>query len=153
MIEHINQPNTNEEIFESLNPFMKTWFKEKFGGFSDAQKYAIIPIRNRKNILVSSPTGSGKTLCGFTSILNYLIDLDLKNELENKVYAVYISPLKALAGDIEVNLKRPLEEMETIAGHLKEGVVGATVEIVVVQLDSEINRKYDEKIGLNLMDF
>ena len=44
-------------------------------------------------------------------------------------------------------------EMETIAGHLKEGVVGATVEIVVVQLDSEINRKYDEKIGLNLMDF
>ena len=44
-------------------------------------------------------------------------------------------------------------EMESIAGHLKEGVVGATVEIVVVQLDSEINRKYDEKIGLNLMYF
>ncbi|HLC62151.1 MAG TPA: PPC domain-containing DNA-binding protein [Candidatus Nanoarchaeia archaeon] len=44
-------------------------------------------------------------------------------------------------------------EMEAIAGHLKEGIVGATAEIVVVQLDSEINRKYDEKIGLNLMDF
>ena len=43
--------------------------------------------------------------------------------------------------------------IEAIAGHLKEGVVGATVEIVVVQLDSEINRKYDEKIGLNLMYF
>ncbi len=43
-------------------------------------------------------------------------------------------------------------EMETIAGHLKEGVVGATAEIVVVQLNSEINRKYDEITGLNLMD-
>jgi len=43
-------------------------------------------------------------------------------------------------------------EMETIAGHLKEGVVGATAEIVVIKLDAEIDRKYDENSGLNLMD-
>ncbi|HLC61003.1 MAG TPA: PPC domain-containing DNA-binding protein [Candidatus Nanoarchaeia archaeon] len=43
-------------------------------------------------------------------------------------------------------------EMEVIAGHLKEGIVGATAEIVVIKLDGEINRKYDEKTGLNLMD-
>lgn len=116
MIEYINQPNTDKEIFESLNPFMKTWFKEKFKGFTDAQKHAVIPIRDRKNILVSSPTGSGKTLCGFTSILNYLIDLDLKNQLENKIYAIYVSPLKALSRDIEVNLKQPLEELEKVVG-------------------------------------
>lgn len=42
-------------------------------------------------------------------------------------------------------------EMESIAGHLKEGIVGATAEIVVIKLDGEINRKYDEKTGLNLM--
>lgn len=116
MLEHINQPNTDKEIFESLNPFMRKWFEEKFGGFSDAQKHTVIPIRDRKNILVSSPTGSGKTLCGFTSILNYLIDLDLKDELEDKIYAIYVSPLKALSRDIEVNLKQPLKELEKIIG-------------------------------------
>jgi Lhr-like helicase len=112
----INQPKSEKEIFESLNPIMQKWFKEKFGGFSDAQKHAVIPIRDRKNILVSSPTGSGKTLCAFTSILNYLINLSEKGELENKVYAVYVSPLKALSNDVEINLKQPLKEMEKIAG-------------------------------------
>ena len=43
-------------------------------------------------------------------------------------------------------------QMEAIAGHLKEGIVGATAEIVLVKIDAEINRKYDEKIGLNLME-
>ena len=105
----------DDEIYASLNPIVATWFKSKFGGFTEAQKYAIIPIRNRKNILVSSPTGSGKTLCCFASILSYLIGLAERNELENKVYAVYCSPLKALTRDVEVNLKQPLEEMEKIA--------------------------------------
>ncbi len=106
----------DKEIFASLNPIVAKWFKEKFRGFTDSQKYAIIPIRDRKNILVSSPTGSGKTLCAFTSILNYLINLSERKELENKVYAIYVSPLKALTRDIEVNLKKPLEEMENLAG-------------------------------------
>ena len=42
--------------------------------------------------------------------------------------------------------------MEAIAGHLKEGITGATAEIVLVKLDAEINRKYDDSIGLNLLD-
>jgi len=116
MIKFIEKPNTNEEIFASLNPLVGKWFKEKFGNFCPAQQYSLLPIRNRQNLLLSAPTGSGKTLSAFGSILNYLIDLDEKGELENKVYAVYISPLKALAGDIEVNLKKPLKEMEKIAG-------------------------------------
>lgn len=115
-IKHIGQPNADEEIFGSLNPVVARWFGEKFGKFSDAQRYAMLNIRDRKNILVSSATGSGKTLCAFGSILNYLIGLDERGELENKVYCVYVSPLKSLVGDIEVNLKRPLEEMEKIAG-------------------------------------
>lgn len=116
MIKWIDKPNTDEEIFASLHPVVAKWFKEKFGSFCDSQKHAIIPIHHRKNILVSAPTGSGKTLCAFTSILNYLITLAEKYELENKVYCVYVSPLKALSKDIEVNLKEPLAEMEKIAG-------------------------------------
>ena len=44
------------------------------------------------------------------------------------------------------------EEMHAIAGHLKEGRISATCEIVLVQLSDTVNRKFDEKIGLNLMD-
>jgi len=116
MIDIIKKPNTDNEIFTALNPITCKWFKGKFGGFSDSQKYAILNIKKKKNILVSSPTGSGKTLCAFTSILDYLINLTKKNELEDRVYAVYISPLKALSRDVEVNLKTPLKEMEEISG-------------------------------------
>ena len=115
-IKFIEKPDSNEEIFNSLNHITAKWFMQKFGAFSLAQQYSLIPIRDRKNILVSSPTGSGKTLSAFGSILNYLIQLDERGELEDKIYAVYVSPLRALAGDIEVNLKMPLEEMEKIAG-------------------------------------
>src|SRR4030042_1778075 len=116
MIEQINKPNSDKEILNSLTPLVGKWFKEKFGGFTESQKYAILPIKGRKNILVSSPTGSGKTLCAFASILDYLISLEEKGELENKTYCIYVSPLKALSRDIEVNLNTPLKEMEKIRG-------------------------------------
>jgi len=115
-IKYIEKPNSDEEIHSVLHPIVSKWFKQKFGSFSDSQKYSLVPIHGRRNILLSSPTGSGKTLSAFASILSYLINLAEKNELENKVYALYISPLKALSKDIEVNLNRPLKEMEELAG-------------------------------------
>lgn len=44
------------------------------------------------------------------------------------------------------------KDMKPYAGHLKEAAVAATCEIFLVKLDSEINRKYSEEIGLNLLD-
>ena len=67
-------------------------------------------------MLVSSPTGSGKTLTAFLSIISELTHLADKDELEDKVYCLYISPLKALDNDIEKNLEEPLSEIENIAG-------------------------------------
>ncbi|MFH1591948.1 MAG: ATP-dependent helicase [Candidatus Woesearchaeota archaeon] len=112
MIEFITKPKSDTEIFKTLNPIVRTWFKNKFKTFSDPQKYAIIPIHNKENILVSATTGSGKTLTAFTTILNELITLSEKNKLENRVYAIYTSPLKALANDVQHNLINPLTEME-----------------------------------------
>ena len=107
----IKNQNSDEEIFEILNPIVRTWFKNKFKTFSEPQKYAIIPIHKKENILVSAPTGSGKTLTAFTSIINELINLSEENKLEDRVYAVYISPLKALSNDVQINLVKPLQEM------------------------------------------
>ncbi len=112
MIEYIKKPYNDEEIYKILNPIVRTWFKSKFKTFSDPQKYAIIPIHQRQNILVSAVTGSGKTLTGFLAILNELINLSEQKKLENRVYAVYCSPLKALSNDVQLNLINPLKEME-----------------------------------------
>jgi ATP-dependent Lhr-like helicase len=80
------------------------------------QKFAVYDIRCRNNILVSAPTGATKTLTGFLSILNELVGLSEKQALEDRIYCVYVSPLKALNYDIEHNLKTPLKELEAIAG-------------------------------------
>ena len=115
-INFIDKPNTEKEIISVLHPLVAEWFKKKFGVFAESQKYCIVPIEQRKNILLSSPTGSGKTLSAFASILSYLIDLSEKGKLEDKIYAVYCSPLKALSRDIEVNLNIPLKEIEEMSG-------------------------------------
>jgi ATP-dependent Lhr-like helicase len=104
-----------QEIKETLHPFVKEWFFSKFKSFSQTQLYGVMPIWERKNILISAPTGGTKTLTAFLSILNYLVTLAEKNELEDKIYAVYISPLKALSNDIYVNLIQPLEEIRKIS--------------------------------------
>ncbi len=116
MIEQQQEIYSDEEIYEILHPVVKEWFKNKFGKFSIPQKYAVMDIYDRQNVLISSPTGSGKTLAAFLSILNELIKLADRNELEDKAYCIYISPLKALDNDVEKNLNEPLNEIEKISG-------------------------------------
>ncbi len=112
--EYIKQRN-KKEIVDSLDPLVREWFFLRFPDFSLTQLYGVMPIFERKSILISAPTGGTKTLTAFLSILNYLVSLAGKNELEDRVYAVYCSPLKALSNDIFVNLIRPLEEINEIA--------------------------------------
>jgi len=108
-------PQKQEDIVKTLHPLVKEWFFSKFKEFSQTQTYGVPAIWQRKNILISAPTGGTKTLTAFLSILNYLVTLAEKNELENKIYAVYISPLKALSNDIHKNLEEPLAEITTLA--------------------------------------
>ncbi|MEK6873126.1 MAG: ATP-dependent helicase [Nanoarchaeota archaeon] len=108
-------PRKTSEIIKVLDPLVNEWFFNKFKDFSESQLYGVIPVYERKNILISASTGSGKTLTAFLSILNYLIGLAKKNELEDKIYCVYSSPLKALNNDIYVNLIEPLREIYELA--------------------------------------
>jgi len=105
----------SSEIARSLDPLVKEWFFTRFKDFSLTQRYGVMPIFERRNILVSAPTGGTKTLTAFLSIINHLVSLARRNELEQRVYAVYVSPLKALSSDIYVNLIKPLEEIEELA--------------------------------------
>lgn len=114
MINYVT-PDDGKSIKRILDPLVEEWFFSRFKDFSNAQKYGVININNRKNILISAPTGSTKTLTAFLSIINYLVQLTRKEELDNRVYAVYCSPLKALSNDIYVNLEQPLEQIRNIA--------------------------------------
>ncbi len=116
MIEFKTSPNTQEELSGILNPLVKKWFFSRFKEFSLPQLFGVMEIHSRSNILVSAPTGATKTLTGFLSILNELVSSAESGNLQDKVYCVYISPLKALNEDIKVNLVEPLKEMEKIAG-------------------------------------
>jgi len=116
MIKTKNQPDSPEAVVKILNSLMKKWFDMHFKEFSLPQLYGILEVHKRNNILISAPTGSGKTLTAFMSILNELVDSSIKGILENKIYAVYISPLKALNNDISKNLIEPLKQIEELHG-------------------------------------
>ncbi|MBC7081450.1 MAG: ATP-dependent helicase [Thermoplasmatales archaeon] len=111
MIEFAKNEYTDEEIYRIFVPEIREWFRKKFGGFTPAQRYAIMEIHNGNNTLISSPTGSGKTLSAFLAGINELLILAKEGKLEDKIYILYVSPLKALNNDIERNLREPLKEI------------------------------------------
>ncbi len=115
-MEFKEKPNTEKELLAILNPLVEKWFFSKFSYFSLPQLFGVMEIHSRNNILVSAPTGATKTLTGFLSILNELVDSAQKEILQDKVYCVYVSPLKALNYDISVNLITPLKEMAELYG-------------------------------------
>lgn len=111
LIEFQEKKFTDKEIYSQLNPLLGEWFRERFGEFTEPQRYSILNIHREENTLISAVTGSGKTLSAFTAILNELITLSEYDQLEERVYCVYISPLKALNNDIRRNLLEPLKEI------------------------------------------
>ncbi len=114
-IAFMEEPYAAAEVRKILHPIVAEWFFRKFEDFSLTQLYGVKTIYDRKNILISAPTGGTKTLTAFLGIINYLVGLALKKELEDKIYAVYTSPLKALSNDIFVNLEAPLKEIYALA--------------------------------------
>lgn len=112
MLRYVRRPCKKREVLRLLNPYVAEWFSSKFKDLAPPQKYGIKPIAKGKNTLICSPTGSGKTLTAFIYIISQLFDLAIKRKLENKVYCVYISPLRALSNDIKRNLEEPLREVK-----------------------------------------
>ncbi|MGC0414727.1 ATP-dependent helicase [Embleya sp. AB8] len=91
-----------------FSPATREWFTGAFHTPTRAQEGAWRAIAEGKDALVVAPTGSGKTLAAFLSALDRLAAEPVPAEPRRRCRVLYISPLKALAVDIERNLRGPL---------------------------------------------
>jgi ATP-dependent helicase Lhr and Lhr-like helicase len=90
----------------------REWFTSTFAAPTTAQADAWAAIADGKNTLVVAPTGSGKTLAAFLWALDSLAGAP---ERPTGTRVLYVSPLKALAVDVERNLRTPLAGLTRIA--------------------------------------
>lgn len=93
---------------ESFTEPVRAWFDASFGEPTRVQQEAWSTIQTGSHALIIAPTGSGKTLAAFLQCLDWLS----KEAAASKVQVLYISPLKALAADIEANLRAPLRGIQ-----------------------------------------
>ena len=87
---------------------VRAWFDGAFEKPTRAQELGWSAIRRRRHTLLHAPTGSGKTLAAFLWCLDRLFTEPAAAERQKRCRVLYISPLKALAYDVERNLRAPL---------------------------------------------
>lgn len=94
---------------ETFHPACQNWFRASFGEPTPAQAQAWPAIQAGRHTLISAPTGSGKTLAAFYAAIDEMLQKGVRNQLEDGVHILYVSPLKALSNDIHRNLEMPLD--------------------------------------------
>ncbi|AZM91570.1 ATP-dependent helicase [Streptomyces sp. W1SF4] len=93
---------------DSFSPATRSWFTGAFRTPTPAQEGAWRAIGEGSDVLVVAPTGSGKTLAAFLAALDRLASQPPPAEARKRCRVLYVSPLKALAVDVERNLRSPL---------------------------------------------
>ncbi|MGE8154837.1 DEAD/DEAH box helicase [Pseudomonas vancouverensis] len=106
----MNLPLPADSALNGFHPAVSAWFSHTFPAVTAAQARAWPLIRQRRSTLVAAPTGSGKTLTAFLAVIDDLVHRGLESPdgLPDETLVVYVSPLKALSNDIQINLQNPL---------------------------------------------
>lgn len=110
-----------EHVLEIFEQNTARWFRENLGEPTPVQKEAWPLIAKGEHVLVSAPTGTGKTLSAFLVFLDQMKRQAQAGQLEQKLQLIYVSPLKSLAADIRENLRKPLDGMGA-SGYLTAGI-------------------------------
>lgn len=98
-----------QQILDLFSVPTANWFRSAFGEPTKVQEEAWPAIMEGKHVLVSAPTGTGKTLSAFLVFIDRLKAAGREGKLKEALYLIYVSPLKSLASDIRENLRRPLD--------------------------------------------
>ncbi|WP_225448716.1 ATP-dependent helicase [Streptacidiphilus sp. P02-A3a] len=96
----------------------RAWFTGAFPAPTAAQAGAWRALGEGSDVLVVAPTGSGKTLAAFLSALDRLSVTPPPAQARRRCRVLYVSPLKALAVDVQRNLRAPLAGLRQAAGRL-----------------------------------
>ncbi|MBM7520097.1 ATP-dependent helicase [Nocardioides nitrophenolicus] len=99
----------------------RAWFRAAFAEPTAAQAGAWDAIARGQHTLVVAPTGSGKTLSAFLAGLDRLLTTPAPDDRLHRTRVLYVSPLKALAVDVERNLRAPLTGIRQTAERLDPG--------------------------------
>ncbi len=105
-------------MLSDFAPATRAWFGSAFAAPTAAQAGAWQAIRAGRHALVVAPTGSGKTLAAFLWSLDRLTSTPPPEDALRRCRVLYVSPLKALAVDVERNLRTPLTGIRLAAGRL-----------------------------------
>ncbi|MGW2310853.1 Lhr family helicase [Actinomadura luteofluorescens] len=106
------------DVLERFSPATRAWFTGAFAAPTPAQAGAWDSIAGGDNTLVVAPTGSGKTLAAFLWSLDRLGTEAVPEDALRRCRVLYVSPLKALAVDVERNLRAPLTGIRHAARRL-----------------------------------
>ena len=95
-------------LLSRFDPAVAGWFRECFAAPTEPQARGWPAIAKGDDVLITAPTGSGKTLTAFLFAVDRLAREAREGRLANETRVVYVSPLKALSADIRRNLQIPL---------------------------------------------
>ena len=112
-----------------LGPLAAGWFEAAFAEPTAAQRGAWAAIARGEDTVVVAPTGSGKTLAAFLHAIDRLAAEPLPADPAHRCRVLYVSPLKALAVDVERNLRSPLTGVAREATRLGVAMPDLTVGI------------------------
>ncbi|MFJ4471546.1 ATP-dependent helicase [Streptomyces sp. NPDC089424] len=100
--------SSTHRALDGFSPATRGWFTGAFSAPTAAQAGAWQAIGEGSDVLVVAPTGSGKTLAAFLAALDQLASTPHPADPKKRCRVLYVSPLKALAVDVERNLRSPL---------------------------------------------
>src|SRR6195256_643814 len=101
-------------MLAGFHPSVRSWFEARYGTPTEPQALGWPCIQRGEDTLIAAPTGSGKTLAAFLACLDAMIHAG--ESLRDETQVLYVSPLKALANDVRMNLLEPLAELRRLPG-------------------------------------
>ena len=128
-----------ETVLARFSPATRAWFGSAFEAATPAQLGAWDAVSTGQHALVVAPTGSGKTLAAFLWALDQVASAAPPEDARRRCRVLYVSPLKALAVDVERNLRSPLTGIRREAARL--GLVEPDVTVSVRSGDTPADER------------